>query len=89
MTTKEEDGKLRNRIELAQQVRRPMTFFTLVAIIMSSSLMGFYFMTPDEVPLWSGIVMSALAIGLSVDCCCVLFWAKAKLAKDPKAFQDE
>ena len=46
-------------------------------------------LTPDEGPTGSGIVMSLLAVGLAADCWWLVSWAKAKLDKDPNAFQDE
>ena len=48
-----------------------------------------YVGTSDPVPIEAGIVMAILAIWPSVSCICVLTWAKAKIAKDPKAFDDE
>ena len=55
----------------------------------SSSWIGIYMLPPDEGPTGSGIVMSLLAVGLAVDCWWLVSWAKAKLDKDPNAFQDE
>ncbi len=82
-------GKLAGKLALAQQVRRPMTFFALLPLIILPTLLAFYSMTPDDVPLGATITMVFLALSLPVDCVCVLLWAKAKLASDPNAFNQE
>ena len=82
-------GKLAGKLAMAQQVRRPMTFFALLPILVLPTLLAFYSMTPDDIPLGATITMGFLALSLPVDCVCVLLWAKAKLASDPNAFNQE
>ena len=85
----DESGKLSARVELAKQVRRPMTFFTLALFLSVGALLTMYIGTSDPVPLEAGIVMSVLAACPSVSCICVLLWAKAKIKQNPHAFDDE
>ena len=66
-----------------------MTFFALLPLIVIPGLLTFYSMTPDDIPLGATITMGILALSLPVDCVCVLLWAKAKLASDPNAFNQE
>lgn len=82
-------GTLAGKLALAQQVRRPMTFFALLPILVVPTLLSFYYMTPDDVPVGATITMGLLALTLPVDCVCALLWAKAKLASDPNAFNQE
>ena len=67
-----------------------MTFFALLPLIVAPLLASLYWLTNrDMMPLGSTIMLSLVALTLPVDCVCVLLWAKAKLALDPNAFNQE
>ena len=84
-----EENSLTRRFEIAQQVRRPMTYFTLALLSSITALGAMYGFTSDPVPPSASVVMATLALCPSVTSVCVLLWAKAKLAQDPDAFKGE
>ena len=66
-----------------------MTFFTIALFLSIGTLLTMYLATSDPVPIEAAIVMGILALSISVLPICVLRWAKAKISKDPNAFEDE
>ena len=72
----EQLGKL---IGLAKLVRRPMTFYTLVALF---SFILMWLLVPEageNSSVTTAALFGSLCIVVSVDCCCVYLWNKAKL----------
>lgn len=48
-----------------------------------------YAMTPNDPSPWLALPLTAVCVALSVDIVRVLFCAKAKIAQNPRAFDDE
>ena len=66
-----------------------MTFFAAVAFALIPTIIGLYMVTASDAPLRAHLVPVILSVALIVNILCVLFWGKARLEKDPKAFSDE
>lgn len=84
-----EGSGLAAKVQLAQQVRKPMKFFTIALFLIVGALVSMYLGTSGPIPWEAGLVMAVLAASLSVLPICVLLWAKTRLDKDPNAFKDE
>ena len=89
MTRETASGKLERAVNLARKVGRPLTFFAAIGFLLIVTIPTVYAMTPDDASLQLTLTPAILGVALIVDIVCVLIWAKAKLARDPKAFQDE
>ena len=66
-----------------------MTFFAAMGFILVFLIPSVYWLTPDNATLIVALPAIVVAAALPIDILCVLFWAKAKIAKDPHAFDDE
>ena len=75
--------QLETAVELAGKVGRPLTFFAAIGFALILLLPFVLWQTSsDTVPaIMTGVI--------GVDIVCVLIWAKAKLSKNPNAFEDE
>ena len=85
----ESSSRLVAAVELARKVSRPLTFFAAMGFLLIGLIPVLYAMTPDKPTLELAVPLALVCLALPVDIVCVLFWAKAKLAKDPNAFKDE
>ena len=68
---------------------KPLTFFAAMGFILVGLLPVIYGMTPDNASFIVALPAIAVAIAIPVDIICVLLWARAKIKKDPHAFDDE
>ena len=81
--------KLERAVSLAHKVRRPLTFFAAVGFILLALIPTVYVITPNDATLVVALPAILVATALPIDIVCVLLWAKARLAADPHAFDDE
>ncbi len=81
--------KIETAVEIARKVGRPLTFFAAIGFLLIVLIPTTQVLVPDQPTPLESATPSILALALIADIVAVLIWAKAKLAKDPKAFQDE
>ena len=82
-------NKLERAVSLAHKVRRPLTFFVIVGFMLLGLIPTIYALTPDDATLIVALPAVFVPIALIVDLVCTLLWAKARLAANPNAFDDE
>ncbi|MYB50835.1 MAG: hypothetical protein F4X77_01360 [Acidobacteriia bacterium] len=67
-----------------------MTFFAATGFTLLALIPILYWAAGNaDMSSSRGIALVATCVALIVNIVCVLFWAKAKIAQDPHAFDDE
>ena len=93
MAKADQDAK-KNKISwivaLAQSIKRPLAFFVSMGFLLVIFLIPLlWFNTPNDLTWELAVPLSVVFAALPVTIVCALLWAKARIAKDPTAFQNE